>query len=217
MAYERMNQAKLNIKIIPDSAWFFVLLLLGLFAYLLYQHRNDSDIFAATGAWLGALAVIFALIVAFFQLRDFRRSAEFDACTRLMERLTTRDYADATLHLNSMDPVLHTRMKVAEFDKAVNAARVILNEYERIGQAINFGLVSEDVMLEGVVYDVLVGWPKLIPFIELQQKQGASYFRNAVDPHAKAEAYRRRHDLEEPHTMKLEDAIDIARKTEKQV
>jgi len=209
--------ANFSIKVIPTGAWWFLLALVGGFSWLLYQHRSDPDIFTATGTWMGALAVVFALSVAYFQLRDFRRSVEFDALSRLMEPFTRKEYMEATRHLNSMYPVLHSQMKVADFDKTNEAARIILNEFERIGQAINFGLVSKDIMLESVVYDVLVGWSKLKPFVELQQKQGASYWRNAVDLHSMAEEYRKRHNLEEPHTMRPEDVVEIAKKTEKEV
>jgi hypothetical protein len=212
----RVSITSTGVKV-PWWVWSGFAGLIVIFALLLVLHWQDRDIFMAIGTWLGALGVILGLGFAYFQLRDFRRSTDFDAYTRLLEPFGTEKWANADARLFSSEPFLHMQMKVSELDETGNAALVVLDVYERIGQLVRFGLVDEDLILEAVFYNVLRVWNRLTPFIEFHQKQGALYFRNAVYLHDRAEEYRKRQGAKEPRTPTLDDFKELIEKAEKKV
>lgn len=213
-----MSVEKKTLRVqMPRSVWVCFSVLGAIFVILLVLHWQDKDIFSAIGTWIGALGVIFGLVFAYFQLRDLRRATDFDAYTRLLEPFGTEKFAKADSRLFSLEPLLHMQMKVSELDETGNAALVVLEVYERIGQLMRFGLVDEDLILEAVFYNVLRIWDRLTPFIEFHQKQGALYFRNAVYLHDQAEEYRKRQGAKEPRTPTMDDFKELIEKAEKQV
>jgi hypothetical protein len=181
-----------------DKSWFWVAsaaLFFFVFIYLAVIKVSETDYFAALGSWFGAFGVMVAAYVAFTQLSDLRKSAQFDALARLLEPLYEQTFVQAcnridNLHPFPSNPVELSALYNQEQGKAIAAdIALILDNFERVGLFLNSNLAPHKLLLDCVCLQVVEKCKQLQGYIDWSSGINPGFYTRLKYLKAESERY----------------------------
>ncbi len=183
----RSINAKGNAPLLTPTSW---MILAGIFAlvfvYLAITKVSEGDYFAAVGSWFGAIAVIITAWVAFTQLSDLRRAAQFDSLTRVLAPFYETPFLSASNLLARTFPFPNNPADL-EFSKTLDkrqktdlsdAINLVLNYYERLGLFLEGDLVDSGLLLEAVCLQVVDHCKQLRRYIDHSTSINEAYLNH---------------------------------------